>query len=377
MNIKKHKKILALFLVIALIVFLISLYLLISYIPSFAEEIYGKPAPTLETSQRIILSMQLIIKRKALFNTDEMNISQQTFQIEPGESAGSVADRLEKLKFIPDAQSVVNYWQYKSQDRLIQPGVYLIQPGWSPIMIAQGLVNNNPEFIRFAFLPGWRKEEIENLLINSLIFPADYKIIDFEKTILDRCFPLGLKDLKSIEGFLFPGEYQIPIGFSPEEILCSFSEQFFNVLPDNFEDLVNANGLSVYEAVILASIVEKEKILESEAPIIASVFINRLNMDMPLQSDPTIQYALPESTTLNEWWKNPLESSDLIIVSPYNTYLNKGLPPTPISNPGLSSLLAVVYPEKTPYLYFRASCDGTGSHVFSETYQQHLDAACY
>jgi UPF0755 protein len=376
MNLKRHKKLLAFILLATLIFFLSCLYFLIAYIPPLVEELYGKPAPTLETSRRIILSAQLFTKRKSLFTKAGLLSREQTFRIEAGVSARSVADRLEEMKFIPDAQSVIDYWQYKGQDKLIQPGVYLIHPDFSPIKIAQELVNNDPGDIRFAFLPGWRKEEIENLLIDSFISPANFKIIDIEESILEKCFPSELKEINSIEGFLFPGEYLIPIGYSPEEMLCTFSNQFFNILPDDFNNLVKVHGLSLYEAVILASIIEKEMILEAEGPIIASVFINRLAMDMPLQSDPTVQYAISETTNPLQWWKNPLESSDLMFNSPYNTYLNKGLPPAPICNPGLNSLLSVAYPKSTQFLYFRASCDGAGSHVFSKTYQQHLDAAC-
>jgi UPF0755 protein len=376
MKINQHKKILALFLVLTLIVFMVSLYLLVSTIPSLAGELFGEPDPTLETSQLIILSMRIIISRKTLFAAGELKNSQQTLLIDTGESAQSVAERLEKMKLISDAQPVIYYWQYKGQDGLIQPGVYLIQSDLSPIVVAQKIVNRSPEILHFGFLQGWRKEEVENLLINSFIFPSDLKIIDIEKTVVETCFPMDLRDITSVEGFLFPGEYQFPIGFSPEKILCNFTEEFFKNLPVGFKELVNENGLTVYEAVILASIVEKEVVLGKEAPIIAGVFINRLNDNMPLQSDPTVQYAISGNTIPHVWWKNPLEISDLDFDSTFNTYLYNGLPPTPISNPGLDSLLAVAYPEKSAFLYFRASCDGSGGHIFSETYQQHLNAAC-
>lgn len=376
MRIKNHKIILAILLTLTIIIFFSSMFVLISMTPSMAEQLFGEPDPNLDRSQRILLSTQLLINKNKLIAVMNMDNISQTFLIENGESAGSVADRLEELRIIPDARSLVSYWLYKGQDRLVQSGVYLIQPNSSPITIASKLVNNSPDKVQFAFLPGWRKEEIENLLIKSNIFPENVKIEDIENMSLKTCFPPELDYLSSMEGFLYPHEYQIPSGYSPEEILCYFSDKFFESIPANYGDIVKEYDLSVYEAVILASMIQKEVILEEEAPIIAGVFINRLNAEMLLQSDPTVQYAIAGDSTPGDWWKNPLAAADLLVDSLYNTYLYKGLPPTPICNPDLNSLNAVAYPRKTDFLYFRASCDGTGSHIFSRTYQQHLDAAC-
>lgn len=97
---------------------------------------------------------------------------------------------------------------------------------------------------------------------------------------------------------------------------------------------------------------------------------------MNLDSDPTVQYALGYNSSQNSWWTNPLSSADLQIDSPYNTYLYAGLPPGPISNPGLSALQAVAFPAETPYLYFRAKCDGSGTHNFAETLEEQIQNAC-
>jgi UPF0755 protein len=145
------------------------------------------------------------------------------------------------------------------------------------------------------------------------------------------------------------------------------------------EDLLNGferQGLSIYEAVTLASIVEKEAVVDDEKPMIASVFYNRLAQGMRLETDPTVQYALGFSEEWSTWWKSPLSNADLAVESPYNTYLAFGLPPTPICNPDLGSLRAVAFPAETPYLYFRAACDGSGRHNFSITFEEHLNNAC-
>jgi UPF0755 protein len=128
--------------------------------------------------------------------------------------------------------------------------------------------------------------------------------------------------------------------------------------------------------VTLASIVQREAVRPEEQAAIASVFLNRLVAGMPLQTDPTVQYALGFDVATNSWWKVPLSTADLEIQSPYNTYQNLGLPPGPISSPGLNAIQAVAYPAQTPYYYFRARCDGSGLHDFSETFDQHLQSGC-
>jgi UPF0755 protein len=133
------------------------------------------------------------------------------------------------------------------------------------------------------------------------------------------------------------------------------------------------NGLTLDQAVILASIVEREAVVPSERPIIASVYLNRFRRGMRLQSDPTVQYALvprdEPSAPAGGYWKSELTFADLRVISPYNTYQVVGLPPGPICNPGLASLQAVAHPATTDYLYFVARPDRT--HVFARTLQEH------
>jgi UPF0755 protein len=156
-----------------------------------------------------------------------------------------------------------------------------------------------------------------------------------------------------------------------QSMLQNFDKRVTGELRSAFSD----QGLSLYQAVILASIVEREAVVPDERELIASVFLNRLSMDMKLEADPTIQYALGQQPD-GGWWKAPLSLEDLEINSPYNTYLYQGLPVGPICNPGLDSLLAVAYPASSPYLYFRAQCDGSGRHFFSETFEEHQRNAC-
>ena len=133
-----------------------------------------------------------------------------------------------------------------------------------------------------------------------------------------------------------------------------------------------AQGLTLYQVVTLASIVEREAVHDDERPVIASVFLNRLNLGMKLDADPTTQYAI---ATPDNWWP-PLNFDPRTVDDPYNTYVYSGLPPGPIASPGLNSIRAVIYPAASGYFYFRAKCDGSQYHNFSVTYEEHLGYGC-
>jgi UPF0755 protein len=161
------------------------------------------------------------------------------------------------------------------------------------------------------------------------------------------------------------------------------AEEFVSRMLDNFVDRltleiisgIEQQGLDIYQAVSLAAIVEREAAVPGERDLIASVFLNRFEIGMLLEADPTVQYALGLQTG-GSWWKAPLSFGDLDIDSPYNTYRYPGLPPGPIANPGLESIRAVAFPAESEYLYFRATCDGSGMHSFATTFEEHQQNAC-
>jgi UPF0755 protein len=166
----------------------------------------------------------------------------------------------------------------------------------------------------------------------------------------------------SAEGFLFPETYRVPVGAGASAIVDLMVHQFYQEVGENFEDQCNKQGLTPYQAVILASIVEKEAKLSDERPIIAGVLYNRLHQKMRLQVNATVNYLL---NSKNPWFT----TEELGTKTPYNTYLHRGLPPTPICNPGLESLEAVLEPAQVPYLYYVAR--GDGSHLFATTFSEH------
>ena len=150
-------------------------------------------------------------------------------------------------------------------------------------------------------------------------------------------------------------------------MLTNFGERVTPTMRQSF----GLEGLTVYEAVILASIVERETPQIEERPLVAGVYLNRLRQDILLQADPTVQYAVGYQADSNSWWKNPLFLTDLELDSPYNTYVYPGLPPGPIASPGLSSIEAVLNPGQHDYIYFVALPDGSGAHVFASTFEEH------
>jgi UPF0755 protein len=169
----------------------------------------------------------------------------------------------------------------------------------------------------------------------------------------------------SLEGYLFPESYLITYGADSRDIVEMMVAHFFDVFTQDMKERAEELGFTMEEAVTLASLIEKEAACEHEKPIISGVYHNRLKKGLLLQCDATIQYILPKR-------KPRLFYSDLQIDSPYNTYIYKGLPPTPIASPGRSSIIAALWPASTDYLYFVARGDTT--HIFSRTLEEHNEA---
>jgi UPF0755 protein len=172
------------------------------------------------------------------------------------------------------------------------------------------------------------------------------------------------KGARTLEGFLFPDTYTVTRSMGSREIIAMMTRQFARRLPRGYEAAAQKRGLSLLQAVTLASLVEKETALTSEREIVSAVYWNRLKRGMLLQCDPTTIYALKMLRT----WRGTLARSELTVLHPYNTYVNPGLPPGPICNPGLASLRAAISPADVPHLFFVAA--GDGSHFFSTAYEE-------
>jgi UPF0755 protein len=286
----------------------------------------------------------------------------------------SISDRLQSAGIVGDASMIRDYLVYTGQDLSVQAGTYQVSAGMSIVDVARRLQDATPTEVNFVVLAGWRIEEIASSL------PTSGLTITPDEFVAAASAPLPgydiLSEASTTEGFLYPDSYVLPRATEASELLGELVRNFSQHLSAELREGFARQDLSVYQAVILASIVQREAVQPEEAPIIASVYLNRLKIKMRLEADPTVQYAAGYNLAQETWWTNPLGLEDLHRASPYNTYLNTGLPPAPIDNPGLGALRAVASPAATPYYYFTARCDGTGYHFFAATFDEHLGNLC-
>lgn len=273
------------------------------------------------------------------------------FVVNNGEGVKEIASNLKKQGLIRDA--VVFFilaTKVEGIDKQIQAGDFRLNPSMSAQDIASSLTHGTLD-IWVTIPEGLRSDEIANLLKN--------KMPNYETSWQTA--------LEQNEGYLFPDTYLFPRGADINQIITILKDNFQN----KYDSVVNTKTTNLTEGqtIVLASIIEREAKFAEDRPLAASVFINRLNIGMALGSDPTIQYALGYQDDTKTWWKKDLTIDDLAIKSPYNTRLNAGLPPGPISNPGLEAIKAALDPAKTDYLYFFA--DGKGQLHFATTLQGH------
>jgi UPF0755 protein len=346
-------------------------------LPGQVEAKFGPPDPSLGFRQRIYLSTMLLLQANDLTLANNAYGTEQPFTIQLGESPLSIALHLQSQGFISDADAFRNYLIYTGLDTTLQAGDYSLSPGMTPLEIAHQLQDATPAEVTFHILPGWRLEEIAAALPTSglNITPDEFRQL-VESPPENFATLHHLPGNASLEGFMLPGEYEFSREITAQRFITTILETFDSKVSGELIQGFERQGLNLFQAVTLASIVQREAVEEDEMPLIASVFINRLNAGLKLDSDPTVQYALGYNAGQKSWWTNPLSLTDLKIDSPYNTYLYPGLPPGPIANPDLSALRAVAFPAQTPYYYFRAACDGSGKHEFSETFQEHLSKEC-
>ncbi|MHB8133463.1 MAG: endolytic transglycosylase MltG [Anaerolineaceae bacterium] len=337
---------------------------------------YGPPSADLSRINRIKYSIDLYSKGDELFQKNKISDEKFYFEIAQGETIGQIAFRLAEAKVVGDADLFREYLIYKGYDRYVQIGVFRIEPGINAIEVAKKITNPTPELVQFNILPGWRVEEIAASLPRSglAIDPQDF--IHFVKNPPTDWFSNEENEVNSLEGYLSPGQYLLDRNLVLSDFIRILTDRFEEGISDQVKNKIKEKGLTLSEVVIIASIVERETIDEVEMPLIASVFLNRYYIGMKLDSDPTVQYAIGYNKQQVTWWTNPLSIEDLQISSPFNTYLNNGLPPGPICNPSLSAIQAVVFPEESNYYYFRARCDGSGLHNFAENYDEHLKNEC-
>lgn len=244
-----------------------------------------------------------------------------------------------------------------------QAGTYEIAPAQPLADIAETIWRGDVLETSFTIPEGWNREQMAAALEERGFFSADAFLVATQTIPRDR-YPWLPADLPHLEGFLYPDTYQIPPeSLTPEQVVDLMLSRFESVALPVYQQA--SSRFSLKDWVTLASIVEKESVVAEERSQIAAVFNRRLEESIPLGADPTVEYGLGIRQTREQ----PLTFAQVETPSPYNTYLNPGLPPTPIASPGLASLEASLDPPETEYLYFVARYDGT--HVFSRTLAEH------
>lgn len=296
------------------------------------------------------------------------------FTIAPGELPADVAARLQNQGLIKDADLFVKLAKYLRVGPKIQAGEFVLQRTMTIGDILEALQHARAKTVTVTIRPGWRAEEIAEYL-------ATLGIVNFNKDQFLKSVKNGKYDFAflrdrpkgaptSLEGFLFPETYNVPFDAPVDTLINLTLSTFDRSVTDKMRQQAASAKMTLYEAVTLASIVEREAALANERPLIASVYLNRLKKKMFLQADPTVQYAMGYQAATKQWWKIPVTLDEYQRVdSPYNTYLYAGLPPGPICSPSLASIVAVLEPAKTDYLFFLGK--GDGSHVFAKTYEEH------
>jgi len=346
-------------------------------LPGRAQQKFGPPGAGISGVQRYLLSAVLLLNSADLTTPLDPKAEAVPFRVDLGESTTSVIDRLTQAGLISNPVALRTYLQYSGLDTSLQAGQFELSPAMTAVEIAQAMQDATPAHVTFTVLAGWRLEEIARALPTSGLEISPKAFLSAAQ-IHTQEFPF-LSDIPtgtSLEGFMAPGVYELDRNITAPALVETMLKKFGEQLSPEMQSGFTNQGLSIKQAVILASIIQREAILDDEMPLIASVFLNRLAASKNLAADPTVQYALGYNESQQTWWTNPLSAEDLQVDSPYNTYLYNGLPPTPISNPSLNALRSVAFPAQTPYYFFRAVCDGTRRHLFSETYEEHIQNAC-
>jgi UPF0755 protein len=346
-------------------------------LPAQAERIYGPPSARLSGPQLLLYSFLLVWESRDLTEPTNPSGSEIRFRVDQGESTPSITGRLYEQGLIPNPGAFRTFLVYSGLDTTIQAGEYTLSTGMPPIEIARALQDATPTHVNFRILPGWRLEEVAEALPTSGLAITPEEFLAAAKSRPEGySFTHLIPEPHSLEGFLLPEVYFLERTITVDGMIRTMLDTFEDKVTEDLRNGFQRQGLNLYEAVTLASIVEREAVDDSDMPLIASVFYNRIKIRMKLDSDPTVQYAIGFNQKQKTWWTNPLSLADLKVDSPYNTYVYTTLPPGPISSPTLPALRAVAYPAQTPYFYFRAGCDGSGKHLFAVTFQEHLNNEC-
>lgn len=295
------------------------------------------------------------------------------FTIPVGATTSNVAQSLHEAGLIRSEVLFEVLVARRGMDGQLRQGTFLLRSDMTLDEIIRVFSSTQAVQQTVTFPEGWRIEEMaDRLSVQSDIDESEFLRIARDRAAMfagEFTFLADLPEDQTLEGYLFPDTYRIDAATTAEDLIRRMLQRFGQVFDVSLLAAADGMGMSVHEVVTLASIVEREAVLDEERSLIAGVFHNRLASDIPLQADPTVQYVIGRTESGGRWWKPDITRDDFRTQSPYNTYVVDGLPPGPIAAPGLKSIQAVVKPDETPYLFFVAR--GDGSHAFAETNKEH------
>jgi UPF0755 protein len=326
----------------------------------------------LSSLEKTLLGVYLNLRRDKIETPASTDATPIPFTIQVGENGATIATRLERQGVISDAELFRLLLRYWGVDEHLEAGDYSLRRNMPMSEVVSQLQHGRLLAKTVTIREGLRAEEVAHLLAVEGL--ADQE--EFIRLVRDDAFHYDfLRDRpatapKTLEGFLFPDTYQFSVGISTTALIDTMLQNFDRRVTIDMRKQALDNGLTLFQALTLASIVEREAVVPAERPIIASVYLNRLRRGIYLEADPTVLYGKGYDSTTGSWWP-PLSAEELRTVdSPFNTYIHPSLPPGPICSPGLASLEAVLNPAQTNYLFFLAK--GDGSHVFAETFEEQL-----
>ncbi len=297
---------------------------------------------------------------EAAINRKPAEAVTRTVVVPPGYTTAEIAALLAEKGLVADARSFVWYCRLNGLDGKLEAGEYVLSSEDGVPGIARALAAGRVYVIKFTVPEGYTKKRTARVVEAAGICPAG--------EFLDACRrgdPRGRVSGDDLEGYLFGDTYEVPGDADADDVVAIMLDRFFEVLGPAGLARAEELGRPLEDVVTVASIVEREAMLDEERPLVASVFYNRLAQGMRLESCATVIYALGGDV-------DRLTVQDLKVDSPYNTYVHAGLPPGPICSPGRESLEAALYPAETDYLFFVSN--GDGSHTFTRTFGGHLAA---
>ncbi len=315
-------------------------------------------AVALAAAAGVIVAAACLWFRAAAYVDRSQPAAATTFIVPRGTTLGDVSARLASAGILAHPVAFRILARLRNEEAGVQSGQFRFPAHQTSDEILQRLVSGSADALWVTFPEGFTARQIgARLAAGSLVTAAA-----FDRYAARTRLNVDGTWTRSLEGYLFPSTYLVPVGAGPDRIARILTDQFFRELPANAASKARALGLDVPQVITIASLIEREAKADDERPLMAGVYYNRLRAGMPLEVDATIEYVFPEHHTV-------ITRRDLEIDSPYNTYRHTGLPPTPIANPGKASIDAAFAPVHSQYLYYVYK--GNGHHAFAKTLEEH------